>query len=71
MINKAKCKNCLDIIESKHRHDFVTCSCYTNTAECTGIFIDGGQEYLRGGGNLGNLIYLDDKGEEHPLKDRL
>lgn len=25
--NRAKCRNCGDIIESKHRHDFVSCSC--------------------------------------------
>lgn len=26
--NRAKCKNCGDIIESKHQHDFVTCTCF-------------------------------------------
>jgi hypothetical protein len=28
MRNKAKCRNCGDIIESKTRHDFVMCKCY-------------------------------------------
>ena len=40
--NKAKCKICGDIIESKHRHDFVSCS-------CGNIFVDGGKDYLRRG----------------------
>lgn len=40
--NRAKCLLCNDIIESKHRHDFVSCS-------CGNIFIDGGLEYSRGG----------------------
>lgn len=38
--NKAQCLRCGDIIESKHRHDFVWCS-------CKGIAVDGGREYLR------------------------
>lgn len=70
MRNRAKCANCLEIIESKHRHDFVTCSCFTNTEDCQGIFIDGGQDYFRGGGNLENLmIVLDDDSEVPFLKD--
>lgn len=40
--NKAQCRQCEDIIESKHRHDFIKCS-------CEAIFIDGGREYLRRG----------------------
>lgn len=40
--NKIRCKSCGDIIESKHRHDFVTCSC----KKC---FADGGTAYLRRG----------------------
>lgn len=42
--NKAKCLKCLDIIESKHVHDFVQCSCGS-------IFVDGGLEYIRRGGD--------------------
>ena len=38
--NKAKCKFCGDIIESKHTHNFVTCS-------CGAVSVDGGHEYLR------------------------
>lgn len=35
-----KCNHCGDIIESKHIHDFVTCSC----GRCS---VDGGHEYLK------------------------
>lgn len=38
--NQIKCDNCGDIIESVHRHDFVTCSC----GKCS---VDGGRDYLR------------------------
>lgn len=41
--NRARCKKCGDVIESKSRHDFVVCS-------CNSIFVDGGHEYLRRGG---------------------
>lgn len=41
--NKAKCKKCGTVIESKFRHDFVTCKCET-------IFVDGGESYWRAGG---------------------
>ena len=40
--NKARCKLCGDIIESKHRHDWVSC-------KCGEIFVDGGKEYIRRG----------------------
>lgn len=38
--NRIKCNHCGDIIESKHRHDFVKCSCGK-------ISIDGGLDYQR------------------------
>jgi len=41
--NAARCKKCGDVIESKHVHDFVPCS-------CGAIFVDGGHEYFRAGG---------------------
>jgi hypothetical protein len=47
--NRAQCPNCLDIIESKHRHDFVVCSCWGDDAKDTGIFVDGGLEDTRRG----------------------
>lgn len=40
--SRAHCVKCGDIIESKHRHDFVSCSCGT-------IFLDGGLDYIRCG----------------------
>jgi len=42
--NAAKCLKCGDVIESKYRHDFVECS-------CGAIFVDGGHDYFRRGGN--------------------
>jgi hypothetical protein len=40
--NSAKCLACGDEIESKHRHDYVTCS-------CGAISVDGGTAYLKRG----------------------
>ena len=39
--NRVRCKGCGTVLESKHRHDFVSCAC--------GVFVDGGHEYFRGG----------------------
>jgi hypothetical protein len=44
-MNKGQCAECLDIIESKHRHDFQRCKCGKS-------FLDGGDDYVRGGGFL-------------------
>jgi hypothetical protein len=53
-MSKAKCLKCNDIIESKHRHDFVRCS-------CNEIFLDGGDEYIRAGANdLSNILIEND-----------
>jgi hypothetical protein len=50
--NKAQCKKCGDIIESKYRHDFVSC-------KCGSIFVDGGLDYCRSGAdNFENFIDL-------------
>ena len=49
LVNRAKCNRCGDIIESRHRHEFVTCSCGS-------IFVDGGTNYLRRG-------YLENMGD--------
>jgi tRNA(Ile2) C34 agmatinyltransferase TiaS len=38
--NKIKCNSCGEVIESKHRHDFVTC-------KCGAVSVDGGKDYLR------------------------
>jgi hypothetical protein len=42
--NMMRCKKCDTIIESRHRHDWVSC-------QCGAIFIDGGKDYLRRGGD--------------------
>jgi len=43
--NKVRCKKCDMVIESKYRHDFVTC-------KCGAVSVDGGKDYLRRIGNL-------------------
>lgn len=56
--NKAQCKLCGDVIESKHRHDFKSC-------KCGEISVDGGKSYIkRSAKNLGNIIELSDWYEE-------
>ena len=49
--NTVTCIVCLDHIVSKHRHDFVTCT-------CGAISVDGGQEYLRRVGNMSAAVDL-------------
>jgi hypothetical protein len=49
--NAAQCVKCKDVIESKHRHDFVSCS-------CRAIFVDGGMDYIRIGGNPEDIILM-------------
>ena len=46
--NAARCKLCGDVVESRYRHDFVMCS-------CEAMFVDGGLDYIRIGGNLDEL----------------
>jgi hypothetical protein len=48
--NAIRCKKCGQVLESKHRHDFVSCEC--------GNFVDGGHEYLRRGGNMNEIEEL-------------
>lgn len=38
--NRAKCLECREIIESKHRHDYVVC-------KCGHLAVDGGTDYLK------------------------
>lgn len=42
LVNKCQCRHCETVIESKHRHDFVSC-------KCGAIFTDGGKDYIRRG----------------------
>ncbi len=63
--NKARCRLCGDIIESKNRHDWQTCS-------CGAIFVDGGRVYLRRGArnfeDLEELSEFEDVEEESSNK---
>ena len=45
--NAVSCLGCGDFIVSKHRHDFVSCT-------CGAISVDGGQAYLRRVGDFAN-----------------
>lgn len=54
--NMAKCRLCGDTIESKFRHDFVRC-------KCGAIFVDGGKDYLRRGGEINNIIEMSESKE--------
>lgn len=49
---RIKCNKCMDIIESKSVHDFRRCG-------CGAIFIDGGDEYMRFGGELEDILRED------------
>lgn len=55
--NIIQCKKCNDIIESTYTHDFKWC-------KCRAIFIDGGKEYVRCGGNLEEMKFLTEYEEE-------
>lgn len=46
--NQVVCTHCGDKPYSAHRHDMKACS-------CGGVFVDGGMDYLRRGGN-GNCV---------------
>lgn len=49
--NRAKCKLCGDVVESKHVHDWVQC-------KCKAMFTDGGTDYIRRGAK--NLDDIED-----------
>lgn len=49
-MNKIKCLQCGEILESKFRHDFQQCQCKNRTA------VDGGNDYLKLCGVDLNLI---------------
>ena len=38
--NSAKCLSCKEEVESRHRHDYVSCS-------CGNVSVDGGKDYLK------------------------
>lgn len=57
MGTKIKCLKCGDIIESKYRHNFISCS-------CGACFVDGGNDYCRVGGNFEDMRFIDENGKE-------
>jgi hypothetical protein len=62
-MSRGQCFECLDIIESKHRNDLVRCKCGKS-------FIDGGDDYLRGGGFLVPVLdAMDEDMFDDPLLD--
>lgn len=61
-LNKCQCKKCGDIIESEGRHDFVWCLCGS-------IAADGGKDYIRRVGDLGNIIELSESHSEEYESD--
>jgi hypothetical protein len=62
MRNRAKCKLCKDIIESKYVHDYVNC-------RCGEISVDGGNEYHRCRAiSWENFMRIDDEGNEIIVK---
>jgi hypothetical protein len=46
---KVLCRLCLDLIQSKHRHDFESCT-------CGAISVDGGPDYFRVLGQPENYV---------------
>ena len=62
-MSRGQCLDCKDIVESKHRHDFQRCKCGQS-------FIDGGDDYIRGGGLLVHILdVLDEDIFDDPLLD--
>ena len=56
--NKAICKHCSETIESKHRHDFIKCSCGS-------VGVDGGTDYIRRLGDPSDYIDMCVYGNTH------
>ena len=55
--NAARCRKCGTVVESRHRHDFVWCACQS-------IFVDGGTEYIRAGGDPADFESLAEVGDD-------
>lgn len=64
--NRARCLVCGDIIESKYRNDFRTCS-------CGNLSVDGGQDYIRRGylsDMWENMNVIEEERSAHGRPDR-
>jgi hypothetical protein len=53
MRNRIRCRKCGDIIESKTRHDYVTC-------KCGAVAVDGGSSYLKRTGDPADIEELEE-----------
>ncbi len=58
--NRARCTKCDDVIESRHRHDFVRC-------KCGAIAVDGGKAYIRR--CFGEISDIDELSEFEEISD--
>ncbi len=45
-VQAIRCPSCLDVVWSRHRHDWRPCGCFDDHR---GVFVDGGRDYLRYG----------------------
>lgn len=62
LLNAIVCNKCSDFIFSRHRHDYIICSC----GDCA---VDGGVDYLkRSGGDYSDKSVLDDGLHETRVK---
>lgn len=59
--NRIRCGKCNEIIESTFRHDFKGCG-------CGAVYVDGGNDYCRMGGNFEDIILMYNDGSEKPLQ---
>lgn len=57
--NRARCRRCGDVVESRSRHDLVTC-------QCGAIAVDGGQDYERRIGEPEDFEEIDDALPDRP-----
>ena len=55
--NRIKCRKCGAVIDSRSRHDFVTC-------KCGAVAVDGGRDYRKWCKELDDIITVDDDGNE-------
>jgi len=62
LVNKARCRHCNTIVESVSRHHLAFCPCGK-------MFVDGGREYLRRGGDVYMIEELSEIQESKPTSD--
>ena len=60
-MNRIRCAKCRDLLHSKYRHDFQQC-------KCSAVFVDGGDDYCRMGGETEDIIIVADDGTETPCR---